>query len=288
MTFNDYHRFLGLRNSLVCKMKQNIFMKMVVLVAILWAVTSAFGGDMQNETPSLRLTVVFNNVPFDKDLRTSWGFSCLIEGTEKTILFDTGGDGNILLDNMKRMNIDPLAVDMVFLSHIHADHTGGLEALLKQNPRVTVCLPECFPASIKQAIQSYGAEVKSVHSATRLLYRVHSTGEMGDYIKEQALILETSNGLVIITGCAHPGIVNVIRKAKELFEAEVCLVMGGFHLAGMSNAGIRGTICTLKDMGVKQVAPSHCTGEKAIASFQEAWGDNFLEGGVGAIIELPK
>jgi len=64
--------------------------------------------------------------------------------------------------------------------------------------------------------------------------------------------------------------------------------MGGFHLAGMSNAGIRETIRMLKKIGVKKVAPSHCTGEKAITFFREAWGDNFLEGGVGAIIELPQ
>jgi len=271
---------------LVYKMKKDLFTIMVVLVAAFWAVPFAFGVDMQTETPFLRLTVVFNNVPFNTSLRTSWGFSCLVEGTEQTILFDTGGESNILFGNMKRMNKDPMAVDMVFLSHIHADHTGGLEALLKQNPHVTVCLPECFPDFFKQAIKSYGANVKSVRRPARLLNRVHSTGEMGDWIKEQALILETSNGLVIITGCAHPGIVNVVGKAKELFKVEVYLVMGGFHLGGMSNTGIREIIRMLKEIGVKKVAPSHCTGEKAIALFREAWGDNFLEGGVGAIIEL--
>jgi len=269
-------------------MKQGLFTKIVVLVAFLWAVISAFEGNLHTEAPFLRLTVIFNNVPFDTRLRTSWGFSCLIEGTEQTILFDTGGDGNILLCNMKRMNIDPTAVDMVFLSHVHADHTGGLQALLRQNPHVTVWVPEWFPDSFKQAIKSYGANVRSVRKPTRLFYQVHSSGEMGDSIKEQALILETSNGLVIISGCAHPGVVNVVREAKELFKVEVYLVMGGFHLAGMSNAGIREIIRMLKDLGVKKVAPSHCIGEKAIGFFREAWGDNFLEGGVGAIIELPQ
>ena len=132
---------------------------------------------------------------------------------------------------------------------------------------------------------SEGANFRQI-KPTRLLYRAHSSGELGDSIKEQALILETSSGLLIITGCAHPGIVNVVRKAKELFKVEVYLVMGGFHLAGMSNAGIRETIRMLKEIGVKKVAPSHCTGERAIAFFREAWGDDFLEGGVGAGIEL--
>ena len=243
---------------------------------------------MQTKAPKLRLAVVFNNVSLDRRLSTSWGFSCLIEWRDETILFDTGGDGSILLGNMKQVNIDPMAVDTVFLSHIHADHTGGLEALLKQNHHVNVWLPESFPGSFKDMIKSYGAEVKSVLKPARIVEGVHSSGEMGDRLIEQALILETSNGLVILTGCAHPGIVNVVRKAKQLSKGEVYLVMGGFHLAGLSNEQIREVIRMLKEMGVKKVAPSHCTGEKALAFFQEAWGDNFLAGGVGAIIGLTR
>ena len=78
-------------------MKQVVLTKMIVLAVALWAVTCAFGANVHTGAPFLRLTVIFNNVPFDTDLRTSWGFSCLIQGTEQTILFDTGGDGNILL-----------------------------------------------------------------------------------------------------------------------------------------------------------------------------------------------
>jgi 7,8-dihydropterin-6-yl-methyl-4-(beta-D-ribofuranosyl)aminobenzene 5'-phosphate synthase len=110
---------------------------------------------------------------------------------------------------------------------------------------------------------------------------------MGDRIKEQALILETMNGLVVVTGCAHPGIVNVVRKAKALLKQDVYLALGGFHLMGMSRKQIGEIIHQLKSMGVKQVAPSHCTGDKAISLFKEAWGNNFLEGGAGAIIKLP-
>lgn len=243
---------------------------------------------MQAETPFLRLTVIYNNIPFDNRLRTGWGFSCLIKGTEQTILFDTGGEAKILLDNMSLMNIDPMSVNIVFLSHIHADHTGGLEGLLKENPHITVYLPESFPISFRQAITRYGAKIKAVDNPTPLFDSVYSSGEMGDGIKEQALFLETSSGLLIIAGCAHPGIVRVVRKAKKCFKDDIYLVMGGFHLAGMTNSQLRETISALKELGVKRVAPSHCTGEKAIAFFKEAWGDNCLEGGVGAIIELPQ
>jgi 7,8-dihydropterin-6-yl-methyl-4-(beta-D-ribofuranosyl)aminobenzene 5'-phosphate synthase len=110
---------------------------------------------------------------------------------------------------------------------------------------------------------------------------------MGAWIKEQALILETKHGLVVVTGCAHPGVVNVVRKATALFNQNVYLALGGFHLMGMGPTQIREIIRQLKSLGVKQVAPSHCTGDKAISLFKEAWGDNFLEGGAGAIITLP-
>lgn len=77
-------------------------------------------------------------------------FSCLIEGLDKTILFDTGGNGDILLANMQRLGLDPEDVDAVVLSHIDADHTGGLGAFLARNPDVTVYMPESLPASFQR------------------------------------------------------------------------------------------------------------------------------------------
>jgi 7,8-dihydropterin-6-yl-methyl-4-(beta-D-ribofuranosyl)aminobenzene 5'-phosphate synthase len=249
--------------------------------------SAALGGTMNSDKPMLTLTVVFNNVAFDARLKTSWGFSCLIEGKEQTILFDTGGDEHILIDNLKRLGIDPAMIDMVFLSHPHGDHTGGLWGILKRNPRITVWLTESFPASFKQAVSGYGASLKALNRPTRLFEGVHSGGERGDWIKEQALILETTQGLVIVTGCAHPGIVNVVKKATERFDRKAFLVLGGFHLMGMGTRQIEEIIEQLKRMGVKQVAPSHCTGDKAISLFRSAWGDGFLEGGAGAVIRLP-
>jgi 7,8-dihydropterin-6-yl-methyl-4-(beta-D-ribofuranosyl)aminobenzene 5'-phosphate synthase len=110
---------------------------------------------------------------------------------------------------------------------------------------------------------------------------------MGDWIKEQALILETINGLVVVTGCAHPGIVNVVKQATALFRQNVYLALGGFHLMGMGKMQITEIIRQLKGLGVTKVAPSHCTGDQAISLFKAAWGENFLEGGAGAIIKLP-
>ena len=268
-------------------MQHGLFWKIpVIFVSFLLAV--ALGGTVEAKAPVLRLTVVYNNIPCDSRLRTGWGFSCIIEGTEQTILFDTGGDPEILLGNMTLMGIDPASVNTVFLSHIHADHTGGLEGFLRRNSHVTVFVPESFPISFRQAITGYGAKPRAVGDFVRLFDSVYSSGEMGDWIKEQALIVETSSGLVIITGCAHPGIVNVVKEAKARLKNDIFLLMGGFHLSGRTSARIREIIRTLKGLGVKKVAPSHCTGEQAMVLFKEAWENDFLESGAGAVIEVPR
>ena len=254
--------------------------------SVLIGTTACSGVEAAKGDPSYRLTIVFNNIPYDTNLRTGWGFACLIEGLQQTILFDTGSDGNILLSNMKSLGIDPRTVSAVVLSHIHADHCGGLEKFLRQNPEVTIYLPESFPASFRQAIQDCGAHVKTVGKPAQLFAQVHSTGEMGEWIKEQSLILETPKGLVIITGCAHPGIVHIAEEAKGILKKDIYMVVGGFHLAGTSTMRIRDIIQKLKELGVEKVAPSHCTGEEAIGLFKENWGKDFVEGGCGAVIPL--
>ncbi|MCK4604984.1 MAG: MBL fold metallo-hydrolase [Deltaproteobacteria bacterium] len=252
--------------------------------SILIGTTACSGVEAAKGDPSYRLTIVFNNIRYATNLRTGWGFACLIEGFQQTILFDTGSDGDILLSNMKGLGIDPRTVSAVVLSHIHADHCGGLERFLQRNPKVTVYLPESFPVSLIQAIQDSGAHVKKVGKPAQLLPQVHSTGEMGEWIREQSLILETPKGLIIITGCAHPGIVRIVEKAKDLLKKDIYMVAGGFHLAGTSTTRIREIIQRLKDLGVEKVAPSHCTGEEAISLFKESWGKDFVEGGCGAVI----
>lgn len=250
------------------------------------AVASASGTD-KTAPDRLRIFVVFNNVPYKTGLETSWGFSCLIEERGKTILFDTGGNGGILLSNMKRLGLDARAMDAVVLSHIHGDHTGGLGAILSRNPGITVYLPESFPASFRQEITRMGARVETVAGPRRLFDKVYSTGEMGGTIKEQALIVDTPLGLVVITGCAHPNVADMAQRAQTYLGKNVYLLMGGFHLGGKSDAEIRTVIERLKAVGVRKVAPSHCTGDSAIHLFREEWKANFLEGGLGSVIEVP-
>ncbi|MEA1997097.1 MAG: MBL fold metallo-hydrolase [Gemmatimonadota bacterium] len=236
---------------------------------------------------ALKLSVVFNNEPFDERLETSWGFGCYIEGLGQTILFDTGGDGEILLSNMKTMGLDSRKVNLVVLSHYHGDHINGLESFLRENHRVTVCMPQSFPDSFQMKAKKIGALVLPVTEPAMLLDRAYSTGEMGPAIIEQSLIIDTPKGLVVVNGCSHPGVVNIVRRAKEMFRGrEILFVIGGFHLGSTPEAEVREIISQLKYMGVRRIAATHCTGDDAIAMFREAWGDNYVEGGVGAVIEF--
>ena len=88
----------------------------------------------------MKITIIYDNTAWDNNLTCDWGFSCLVEAHGKIILFDTGAKGNILFDNMRKLDIDPHKIDEVFISHGHWDHTGGLLDFLKKN-QIKVYIP---------------------------------------------------------------------------------------------------------------------------------------------------
>jgi 7,8-dihydropterin-6-yl-methyl-4-(beta-D-ribofuranosyl)aminobenzene 5'-phosphate synthase len=266
-----------------------LIMKRWVWLAIFFVVIGqGVGTAMGAETKeTVRITVLYNNVPHKPGLSTPWGFAALVESGSDSLLFDTGGDGPTLLANMKQLEIEPKRIDAVFLSHIHRDHTGGLDDFLARRPEVTVYMPQTFPASFRRAAKQRGAQVVTVDGPQRLFANLHSTGVMSEGIDEQSLIIETSKGLIVITGCAHPDIVKIAKAAHGYRNKEIYLLMGGFHLRGRRPDQNRATINALRKLGVRKVAPSHCTGDEAIAMFRAAWGKDFIKGGCGAIIELP-
>lgn len=265
-------------------MKNIIRLSFVILTAIFGAATPA--SDRQAGNGLLRITVVFNNILHAPGLATGWGFAAVIEAEDRQILFDTGADGKILLSNMERLGIDPKAIATVVLSHIHGDHTGGLNSFLQRNPKVTVFVPESFPASFRPEVERHGSRIENVSGPRRLFDHIHSSGELGSDIKEQALIIDTAKGLIVITGCAHPHIAEIAEAARNYLKKDLYLLVGGFHLLNMTKAEILTVIDDLRKLGVQKIAPSHCTGNRAISLFREAWGDDFIEGGCGAAIEL--
>jgi 7,8-dihydropterin-6-yl-methyl-4-(beta-D-ribofuranosyl)aminobenzene 5'-phosphate synthase len=224
-------------------------------------------------------------------LRTSWGFACWVEVDDTTLLFDTGGDGDTLMANLASLGLDPSAIDAVVLSHAHGDHTGGLMPLLSTGITPIVYVPASFPAAFKRDVRRY-TDLVEVTDGAMIKPAVYTTGEVGSGIIEQALVVKTRDGLVVITGCAHPGVVEMVRRAKEVAAdasdsqgtasgLRVALVMGGFHLGGASRAQVEAIVEDFRDLGVDRVAPCHCTGDQARQHFADSFGEDCTLAGVG-------
>jgi 7,8-dihydropterin-6-yl-methyl-4-(beta-D-ribofuranosyl)aminobenzene 5'-phosphate synthase len=236
---------------------------------------------------SLKITIVYDNNGYDPRLKTAWGFAAHIEIGGSALLFDTGGDGSILLRNMDILGIDPTEVDAIVLSHIHQDHVGGLENLLQTGGKPVIYLLPSFPEQ-RKAIARQRTEVVEVTPGMSFANSVYTTGEIEGPIPEQALVVKQEEGLVILTGCAHPGVVQIIRRAKDLFDEPVYLVMGGFHLGDRSAQELAAIVAEFRNLGVERVAPCHCTGDRAIAVFRQEYQEDFIEAGAGRVIQADR
>ncbi len=232
----------------------------------------------------LSITVVYDNTAYHQGLRSDWGFACVIDGLEKKILFDTGADGDLLLINIDKLACHPRDIGTVVLSHEHWDHVDGLDEFLRMNPDVEVFLLESFPDEIGLTVTGSGAALTEVDGPMEICTGAYSTGSMGSDPEEQSLIIATDHGAVVITGCAHPGIVEIVRRARELTGQDILLVMGGFHLRSHSDDEVQGIIQEFRDLGVVYAGPCHCTGERQIGLFSEAYQDHFIRIGVGRVI----
>jgi 7,8-dihydropterin-6-yl-methyl-4-(beta-D-ribofuranosyl)aminobenzene 5'-phosphate synthase len=238
---------------------------------------------VQNVSHSnITITVVYDNMNYNSTLTSGWGFGCVIQTEKDTILFDTGGNGKVLLNNMQKLNIDSHSIQLVVISHNHLDHQGGLKDFLAMNSQVTVFIPNSSPMNLDGEIRSKRATVIRIDSFKQITNSIYSSGELKGNIPEQSLVVQAPKGLLIITGCAHPGIVRIIEHVKPLFPYEpIYLAMGGFHLKGESSQTISKIVNTIQEYGVQKIAPSHCTGEAAIQIFKNRFGEDFIESGVG-------
>ena len=254
----------------------------VLLIGSLTNCTSAATSTLP-ATGDLRLTILFDNTAFDEQLKADWGFAALVEYGNHTLLFDTGADGSILLENMRQLGVKPQSIEAVILSHEHYDHTAGLQALLDTGIRPTVYAPSAFSNTFKKHVRAQ-TKLVEVTDALTILPGIYLTRPIGPIV-EQALALKTPDGTVVITGCAHPGIVNIVRQAQEVVPGKVSLLVGGFHLLEIADKKkLKSIIAELRQLGVERVVPTHCTGSAAIDLFRAEFGKNCLDGGVGRTI----
>ncbi|MFH1790862.1 MAG: MBL fold metallo-hydrolase [Candidatus Omnitrophota bacterium] len=216
-------------------------------------------------------------------LHSAWGLSILLRTGHEAILFDTGSDGGGLIANLRALGIEISDIKKVVISHNHWDHTGGLRALLTSSPgRIDVFLPPA-KGGISGDIEALAAGVTEVLDPMEISPHVYSTGVIGKRIKEQALCVKTAGGLLMLAGCAHPGITRMVSAADRIFSDKVVSVLGGFHLEMHPSFVIRFFIRRLKNLGVAAVSASHCTGSAAISMFRSAFGSGFIEMNLGDV-----
>ena len=233
-----------------------------------------------------QLLVLYDNRAIE-GFRADWGFSLLIELDEESILFDTGAKPEVLKHNMEAADVDPASIDRIFISHNHWDHVGGLPYILQSNREFELYIPEtdCFKVEeeLPESVVCVPVSAPTYISERALSTGVMPTG-MEEPAEEQALILFSEMGPVLITGCSHPGIVDIARKAVSLTGEELFLTIGGFHLYRATDEEIREVSEELKKF-TRFVAPCHCTGERGIEIFRETWKDRFVEAVAG--VEIP-
>lgn len=234
----------------------------------------------------IKVTIIYDNFNFKEGLKSDWGFSCLIQGTDQTILFDTGARKSVFEQNFEALSIDPKEIGLIVISHDHYDHTGGLETFLEKNSDVYVYIIESFAQKSKKLIEEIGGKIRYEPNLTEICKDVYLSGTLGDKIEEQSLAINTDKGLVVITGCSHPGINKILEHFKTSLNKDIYMVFGGFHLMQMNEEEMKSIISEMKELGVQRCGATHCTGKKQIEMFKDSFGDNYVSLGVGNVIEF--
>jgi 7,8-dihydropterin-6-yl-methyl-4-(beta-D-ribofuranosyl)aminobenzene 5'-phosphate synthase len=268
-----------------------------------------------------QITVLYDAFGKPSAMQKDWGYAALVEYGGKRILFDTGNNGDLLAQNAKVKGIDLSKLDFVVMSHRHGDHMGGLAYLLSLNPNVKIYapkegfgvygsdLPGAFyrkDASLAPEQRYYdgappevmrfgaawpGAKFQLVDKNVEIAPGIHLIALVSDKpgtleLRELSLAMETPDGMVIVVGCSHTGIDNIVKAAVAI-QPKVQFVVGGFHLVAAKDPDIEAIITTLRDTyKVAYVAPGHCTGEPTFTALRKAFSERCLYAGLGSTIAL--
>jgi 7,8-dihydropterin-6-yl-methyl-4-(beta-D-ribofuranosyl)aminobenzene 5'-phosphate synthase len=268
-----------------------------------------------------RVTVLNDAFGKDPAMTKDWGYAALVEAAGKRILFDTGNNGDVLAKNAKAKGVDLRQLDFVVMSHRHGDHMGGLAYLLSVNPKVKIHapvdgfgvygfeLPAAF-ARVDESLPSYeryfdgkregkwkmgsawpGADFQLIDKTTQIAPGITLVALVSDRpgtleLRELSLAIDTPDGIVLVVGCSHPGIDNIVKAAAAI-NPKIHCIAGGLHLLVAKDVEIGGIVATLRDTyKVEYVAPGHCTGEPTLNALKKAFGDRYLYAGLGSTLML--
>jgi 7,8-dihydropterin-6-yl-methyl-4-(beta-D-ribofuranosyl)aminobenzene 5'-phosphate synthase len=217
----------------------------------------------------MKLIILYDNTINKKGigLQSDWGFSCLIESSDDTILFDTGAKGEILLENMAKLNIDPRNIRQIVISHDHGDHTGGLPSLGSYVDNVALYQLGHKPVNEKMRLAN-------AENPKEISKHIWITGRIKGLVDEQSLVIKGKDGWFVLTGCSHPGVKKILQKAEHIAYSNIVGIIGGFH--GFNYFSV------LDNM--EFICPCHCTAHKR--DLIKAFPKVIAECGVGKTIDL--
>lgn len=275
---------------------------------------------------SVRITVLVENMARGRHLLGEHGLSFFIEVGSRRILFDAG-QGKVIRNNAEFLGIDLESIDTIVLSHGHYDHAGGFANLPRGNtPRRVFLHPSALeekysrqpdgsvhdvglPEAARAALLEKSDELIWSRDPIEVIENVWVTGEIPrrtnyedvggafytdrectqpDPLKDdQALAIRTPQGVVLLLGCAHSGVVNTIDYvARLLSEGQFRAVIGGMHLIGASHERTKATLQAIEKYDVHLIGPCHCTGASATASLWHHFTDRCRECSVGTVLEF--
>lgn len=241
-----------------------------------------------NDSPenAVSITIIYDNYQDDESLATDWGFACLVEYQGNKLLFDAGRKSALYQKNVGLLDIDPEEIPGLFISHAHGDHTAGMPWIVKTYPSVKCYLPSTYADELGSKDKLPGNSV-GLAEPTHLYGAFYSTGDNFKAFREQGLVIKTDQGGVLITGCGHPGAEAMISKAEKELGIEIHTLIGGLHLMRSSDKELEQLSETLKELGIRNICPTHCTGDQSIAYLRDSFGEGYISGGTGKEIIIP-
>ncbi len=236
----------------------------------------------------MELKIIATGCTAQERAQKRWGISLLVDNT---VLFDTFGDPDVFRANLEKYSVNYSLIEQVVISHDHWDHVAGLPLILRDCKGVIVhCCRDISPQTEQHAI-SGSSSVVFASDSSFIKDGIWTSGQFecmydGALLHEQALVIERPQGLVVAVGCSHPGIQTMLERISREFKEPVYMVIGGLHLKDSSEKELDGVAGFFRKMGVKKIAPTHCTGAAAVDLLRKKYGTDFIEVREGLTIEV--